>query len=661
MATPENGREFLLGAYRALYQDAIRWIPELNRKSLEWDQIQLERLVESRGQRFFTIDLPEFGKAFEAALNSGSLGDISVPGFGRLRCKRRPKDKRPRLFWAFLSRVLSSGRHLRENPCSLSIFFIRQLCYLFKKIKGECSDEFKFATIREFFSIEAELRAPTLDWEEPVACFNTDDLLMVSFNDLPHRGDVSDKPADDISDSSDPCLGVLQRVCDTLVGRLIPDIDPSTLRGNHGPGSVSDAKFSDDKYIFPTWPDKLQSLFPYDWHASTNLMDDGECPNNGEVYSKLICVPKTQRGPRLIASEPTSHQWIQQAVASVILDSLRKWKIPQAVSIRDQSLNQQKAHRASLGGLATIDLSSASDRLSCYVVERVFRRNPKLLACFMACRTRLLINRIDKKLPGELLLKKFAMMGSALTFPVQTFSFLCMAISSVLYVRNIRPSLRGIESVLDEIAVYGDDIIVPVDSAPALIDLLDRLGLKVNVNKSHWNGKFRESCGTDWYDGENVTPIYIRSDFDPTSPGTAWSVIEVSNNLYKAGLWELCSYVSSRVPYKLLLKLPVEDGSIAIKGLFSFMGVKLNHLKSRWNASLHRTEYRTVLLKGRIGNGVPDGIARLRRYFTERPGPGICWDPRLCEREVPILREKFLPAYSGLTEVSWGQPSSNLI
>jgi len=647
--TTQGGHEFLLGAYRALLKDAIRWIPELNRKAIEWDLIQLERLVVSKGLRYFTIDLPEFGKAFEAALDSGTLGACTVPGFGRLRAKRRPDDKRPRLFWAFLSRVLTSACHLKENPCTLSIFFVRQLCYLSKKIKGECRDEFKFSTIQEFYEIEAGLLEPSLNWEEPMACFDTDDLLMVSFNDLPHRGDVSDEPKDGISNTSDGCLGVLQRVCDTLTGRLIPDIDPSSLRGRHGPGSVSDAGPGDDKYHFPNWPDKLQSIFPYDWHASTNLMTDGESPSNGEVYSKLICVPKTQKGPRLIASEPVCNQWIQQAVAQVILDALCSWEIPRAVKIRDQSLNQQKAHLASLGGFATIDLSAASDRLSCYVVERVFRRNPKLLACFMACRTQLLINRIDKKSPRELLLKKFAMMGSALTFPVQTYVFLCCCLASVLHRREMRVSLHNIAKVLDEIAVYGDDLIVPVDSTPVLVDLLDRLGLKVNVHKSFWTGKFRESCGTDWYDGENVTPIYIRSDFDPHKPGTAWGVIEVSNNLYKAGLWELSSYISSRVPLGLLLKLPIEDGSVALKGLFSFMGVKINHLRTRWNPNLQRTEYRVAHLKSFIGNKVPEGIARLRRYFTERPDPNLIWDPHLRVREVPSLKTKYLPLYGGAT------------
>jgi hypothetical protein len=514
-----------------------------------------------------------------------------------------------------------------------------------KKLKGECREKFKFSTIQEFYEIEAELPAPTLDWEEAVACYDTDGRALVSFDDVPHRGDMRDRPENVLSDPSDSRFGVLQRVCDTLVGRLIPDVDPSALRGRHGPGSVSDASAGEDKYLFPAWPDKLQSLFPFDWHASTDLMADGSEPENKKVFCKLICVPKTHKGPRLIAKEPTCNQWIQQAVAGVVLDSLRRWKIPLAVRINDQSLNQRKAYLASLGGLATIDLSAASDRLSCYVVERVFRSNPKLLACFMACRTPLLVQDLDKKFPSELRIKKFAMMGSALTFPVQTFVFMCCVIASVLHQRGRKVTLREIAKVLPEIAVYGDDLIIPDDSAPALVELLTSLGLKVNVNKSFWTGKFRESCGTDWYDGENVTPIYIRCDFDPTQPSTAGSVIEVSNNLHKAGLWVLADYVARRVPDRVRHSLAIEDGSVALKGLFSFCGVSVSHLKWRWNSDYQRREYRVAQLKSFIGNKVPGGIARLRRYFTEMPSPDIVWNPRIGERKVPSLRLRYVSIY----------------
>jgi hypothetical protein len=647
MADSDKGYEFLLGAYDALKSDIIRWIPEVNRRALEWDMVQLKRLAVNRGQRYLTIDLPEFGKAFEASLCSGHLPPTSVPGFGRNRCVKGRLDRRPRLFWALLSRVFTCRSNLKTDPCALSILFIRQLCYLFKKLKGDCSEKYKFTTIKEFFEVEKQLVGPTLDWEDPIATFHGNPRLLVDFCDLSHRGKLQTGPPDGEPLVSIQHLGALQRVCDTLIGRVTPDVDIQSLQGRHGPGSVSDAGLQADKYLFPTWPDKLQSLFPYDWHVSSNLMVDGHTPHNGPVFSKLICVPKTHKAPRLIASEPTCNQWIQQAVAKVVLESLERWEIPQSVDIKNQSLNQEKARLASLGHLATIDLNSASDRLSCHTVERVFRGNPSLLACFMACRTPLLVNTVDKKFPSEILLKKFAMMGSALTFPVQTFTFLCLAISSVLYVRKLPIKLSTISKVLSEIGVYGDDIIVPVDSAQALVNLMDDLGLKVNTSKSFWTGLFRESCGADWYNGANVTPCYIRADFDPTKPGTAWSVIEVSNNLYKAGLWELCSYVTNRVPRRLLLRLPIEDGSIALKGLFSFMGVRLYHLKSRWSSEYHRTEYRVAQLLGIIGTKAPEGIARLRRYFTEIPGPDIVWNPRIYEREVPVLRERYAPLYGG--------------
>jgi len=306
------------------------------------------------------------------------------------------------------------------------------------------------------------------------------------------------------------------------------------------------------------------------------------------------------------------------------------------------------ARIASFGGSATIDLSAASDRLTCYVVERAFRKRPDILSAMMACRTPLLSNAIDKKHPKLLKLKKFAMMGSALTFPVQSFVFFCISVASVLWVRGLQVTGENIKLVLPEVTVYGDDIIVPVDSVQVLVQSLTALALKVNSGKSFWTGKFTESCGTDWYDGECVTPCYIRSDFDPAHPSSLSTVVETSNNFYEKGLWEVSDYLTCRIPYRLRLKLAIEDGSVAIKGLFSFMGVQLDHLRKRFNKTLFRWEYKVVNMVAQLDAPRPDGIDRLRQYFTETPDPTVMWDPRVNGRSVPVLRERYAPLYSGV-------------
>jgi hypothetical protein len=313
------GHEFLVGAYKALYRDIVRWIPEANRKSLEWDQIQLERLVLDRGQRYFTIDLPEFGKVFEQSLAAGSLLDQSIPGFHKL-VTSRGNDARPRLFWALMSRVFKYDGTLRGQPCTLSIGLIRQLCYLFKKLKGECSDHFKFAAISDLYAVEEHLPEPTLDWEDPIGAL--DWLSHHSFADgtacARALADV-DGACGDITKCGTSFGLHLQRVFD-VVGCEFPFLETHQIRGRHGPGAVSDGSRNGSKYSFPVWPAKLQSLFPYDQHASTNHMVDGSAPEDGITASKLICVPKTHKGPRLIASEPIANQWIQQGLKDFLVE-----------------------------------------------------------------------------------------------------------------------------------------------------------------------------------------------------------------------------------------------------------------------------------------------------------------------------------------------------
>jgi hypothetical protein len=303
------------------------------------------------------------------------------------------------------------------------------------------------------------------------------------------------------------------------------------------------------------------------------------------------------------------------------------------------------AKEASFGHLATVDLKSASDRLSCRLVERLFRRRPEILEAMMACRTSLLRQDIDKSCPTWLTLNKFATQGSALTFPVQSFVFYCISVAACLFQKGLDVTLENVETVKPEIVVYGDDIIVPTAVYRELIDALHQLGLKVNETKSFGSGYFRESCGSDWYKGVNVTPSYIRSDFDPLTPTSIASLLEVSNNFHRNGCWSLAEFVAKRIPRGYLDKIAIEDGKLAIKGLFSFCGSDLSHLRMRYNESLMRREYLVLQVRSKRKGTRPDGVLRLRQYFTERPAPNVSWDPVAFSRSVPVITRKWSSLY----------------
>jgi hypothetical protein len=68
-----------------------------------------------------------------------------------------------------------------------------------------------------------------------------------------------------------------------------------------------------------------------------------------------------------------------------------------------------------------------------------------------------------------------------------------------------------------DISVYGDDIIIPAHLTPLLFEVLDWYGFEVNSEKSYWFGPFRESCGADWFQGNDIRPFYLKERINDQS------------------------------------------------------------------------------------------------------------------------------------------------
>jgi hypothetical protein len=97
--------------------------------------------------------------------------------------------------------------------------------------------------------------------------------------------------------------------------------------------------------------------------------------------------------------------------------------------------------------------------------------------------------------------EKISSMGNGATFELETAIF--WAISS---------------SVAGDSVVYGDDIIVPTEHAPEVIELLEFCGFKCNPKKTFVSGPFRESCGGHYFQGVDVTPPYFRKRLNSLHP-----------------------------------------------------------------------------------------------------------------------------------------------
>lgn len=645
----KSHERFLLEVHEHLLMDISRYYQDGHLDTtLERDKSRLRSAVETRGSKVLTIDLPRLGKHFDACLDAARYVPAQLPFSGSAAGKVVP-----RLFEGLLSRVFrpDSG-HLREDADVAAVCFLRQLYGAANKVRMQCDPSATYKAVEEFFRIESLTRSASLPWESdefvPDPSLSLSDLdwarpLPLFGEQLVLRVQVRD------------ALIICQQVADVIAGQLGQGFTRADLLPKHGPGAVSDAR-QGMKYTFPTWPKKLDAVFHYEdyafhtWEAFLARKDwnwDWVESSHSEPASKLHAVPKTQKTPRLIAAEPTAHQWMQQAVARVLARAIGQSSLRPSIDLRDQAKSQDAARRASqTRSHATIDLSSASDRLSCWLVERLFRRNPEFLTACHAVRTRWLANNIDKKQPKYHKLRKFTTMGSALTFPVQSISFAIICIGCAIAtdlnaeLRNRRKLVnsRTIRRYARTIRVFGDDLIVPNDSYDLVVQVLTHLGLAVNQAKSYHGKSFRESCGLDAYAGVNVTPTYVRvvPNGRPT-PSQVTSLVDCSNNLLRAGYWLTADYVASQIPEHIRDALPVIGVDSGAFGLAAFSGIDVSHLKKVWDADLQTELHVALTQQSSVERQPVRGTAQLLQWSTEAPSQGdvarhaptlpIVWEP----------------------------------
>ena len=446
-------------------------------------------------------------------------------------------------------------------------------------------------------------------------------------------------------------LDVVQLCCDIIAVDL-GVFDPLANRPKHGRGAVADAQLGRSfKYEFPNWPARLESVFPISIFGFANegmwadAVANGDfLPGTDEVPSKLFTVPKDMRGPRLIAAEPTANQYCQQSILSFLVRGVHTGILRSVINFADQGPSRSMALSASArNDFSTIDLSSASDRVSCWLVERAFRRNLSLLTALAATRTSSVLFPDGNKW----LLRKFTTMGAATTFPIQSIIYAMVIHGVEAWLEGCRSYAevkRHLTTRMSAFRVFGDDLIVPSDSTELVIRVLTYLGFRINQTKTFTDGKFRESCGMDAWDGVDVTPCYVLDLFDQARPSSLASVIESSNNLHLGGWWKTASKLTSTVPQKLLREVPVVAIGSGCPGRESFSGPDLSALKSRWNQGLQRMEYRIKDVCTSPVRVSPGGNASLLQYFLEAPDPEttVMWSSGYDERPRLMVRSRWV-------------------
>lgn len=603
---------------------------------------KIKNLVISRGVQYLLIHLPDIGKEYDSGLSSGHYDTSSLP--------RDMGGSIPDRNWIFTSLLMgtftSTGR-LREDVDVNIVFFTRQILYMYKKIKLDCPTKAIKSAVDEFVDIEKNLRDPVGSW--------SDDKWQ------PNRLTFS---GSECLNDTHPRNEKLWNMVDSVFQRCVPlvEVDPFEVSVRHGPGAVSDLKTGRDKYLFPNWPSKLDGTFPESYYSThrepfeisfantisdlrntikfptvtraiceeiivEDSLSDGyrvDIPKD-EPPAKLLQVPKTFKGPRLIASEPTAHQFFQQGLMSWLRKNLPQ-PLRQTIQFTSQEPSREAALLASKDGLSsTVDLSSASDRLSCWVVERAFTYNQSLLSAFHAVRTRHLIDGTGTYENLNLRLRKFAAQGSAITFPVQSIIYAGLSIAALLFVENKAVTKRSFAWAAKRIQVFGDDIIIPNEAVPVLASMLHSLQLKVNSHKTHTSGRFRESCGMDAFQGYDVTPCYLTTWSLGARPSDVQSWVDVSNNSHKKGLWNLSSWMTHQLPHKLRRKMIICKDEGRGCRLFTFQYGFVVETPLKWNEELHFNQTKVIDFRSKVDVERRRSWQSLYQYLIEAPHPETNW------------------------------------
>ena len=623
-----------LAVLDGVLKDAVQAYPKLS--SLNRDKLRLYSLVENRGLSSLMIDLPNLDSLLLQGLETGRL--VPTGPCSRMVSKTTLV---PRLFSGLWLRIFDKLGCLRTTPDVNAIMFIRQLSNCLKSVELECSVERIENTVEEYYNIEGELRHPTLLWEDDE--FDAfDQLKCVNFVDM-LNGEYNDKPSMLYKENQNVRLLLrrLQLFCNSVAG-VLGLYDPYSFTASvgvrsetrrllkHGRGAVSDLPRGANRFAFPGWSTKLER----DFDSATFSAHNYSC---GEVCwaetpsSKLLSVPKSLSKPRLIAAEPTSNQWCQQITLQWLVSRMETSHLRHFVDLSDQSKSQRMVSRASLDRkLATVDLSSASDRLSCWAIERFLKVNPTLLSPLMSSRTSILRDGVTNR--PAIMLRKFATQGTAVTFPIQSLFFLC-CVGAALGCTTIEKLVKRYKG---KVRVYGDDLILPVEGYANLALILDALQLKVNSSKSFVTGSFRESCGADAFCGYDITPVKPKV-LEYRGPTSVQSLIDASNNFFNKGYWHT-SVAIERIISAYIKLLPITAHTSGVTGRTSFCGGNIDHLKQRWNVNLHRVEVRTLVFQAKARRKPINDITAYFQFLSENPSPSVFWESGI--PAVPTLHMK---------------------
>lgn len=437
------------------------------------------RRFEKEGLQFFSKILPSFYKKLLQVVE-GNCTWNDITSF-----RKKGRSCLPRFLFGLTSIIFSKNGDLKEITSYQgdALRSIASLCLMFYKTEADLpvkkAEELKNEKVKDFYATEASLREAVLRIRKLEKRSAHSRLAMV--------------------------LDIAKKIC----CRVLRNVSVDYSRSNIGPGAVAEHVIKNTVHKFQLLDVTATSSFqPID--PLPILVEDGIAPmygfsmrerdlkRPGMDFSRFCCVPKDANRLRGINIEPNHKIFQQMAVAQAIVDAVgrSRWTRDR-IYFQDQSVNASQALKASIDRqLATIDFKDASDRISMELVRVLFEGTSLYRDLAIHRSQNILINQ------EKLRVLKFGAMGNGFTFPVMSLVFFSL-VEAVK--REFCPHLPWHTRPY----VFGDDVLVDKAVLRPLTRVCNLLGLRINKDKTFVNGPFRESCGTDAFNGWVVTPFRL--------------------------------------------------------------------------------------------------------------------------------------------------------
>jgi len=426
----------------------------------EKDLLELRKRADHEGSSFIEVTLPLLGKALDMGLVSG--GFLCPLGFSL-----KGQSRLPRLFNSVFQQIFGDDGRLLCKPNIQSISFLRQILLLDSKLEIALPQDVNDRAVDEFVHRMSTLRSV----RTPVHL---------------------------------PQLQLARR----LLGRALKYLDLSDIVPGHGPGSVAERLDKFERWDFSSWPVKAERFYPYlgyGVHSLKALLAHAPVTYLRKTQTRCCLVPKDFKGPRLISSEYSVNQYLQQGQLSALMKYVKRHPLlSKSIKLDDQTFNQRLAMNSFADDSVTVDLSAASDTISVPLVWYLFGEVPEVRRRLMATRSDFMIHK-DRKIK----ITSFAPMGSATCFPVETLVFWSLSMASILHARRT-DNLSASYAHSGSLGVFGDDIVIPRYALSSLESVLIAVGCSLNKSKTCVETPFRESCGSEWFNGIDVTVIRNR-------------------------------------------------------------------------------------------------------------------------------------------------------